>query len=274
MIDQTGHARLADLGLLTIISDPGNLLSSSSYIQGGTVRWMGPELIAPQDFGFKNGRPTKSSDCYSLGMVIYETISGNIPFHEHTDLMVFVKVLRGERPSRGARFTESLWGMLEQCWASQPNNRPSIEDVLRCLETCSILPEPPSPGVDEETEEDGGCEFAFDHSSPPTDGLSDQESESRSRGSSALSYPHSRYHSSSSVQDLELHRFDFAPGGTTSFVPEKPSHPSREPEELFRCRLDFCREEFVNVHDLERHLVVHDGLPDFSSLLKQTTYYH
>jgi len=110
---------------------------------------MGPELIAPQRFGFKNSRPTKSSDCYALGMVIYETISGHLPFHEHTDLEVFVKVLDGERPPRELRFTDSLWRVLELCRKPHPNDRPSIEEILQCLET-----EPPSPGPDEEAEED------------------------------------------------------------------------------------------------------------------------
>ena len=154
LIDQTGNARLADFGLLTIISDPANFLSSSSYTQSGTARWMGPELIAPQRFGFKSSRPTKSSDCYALGMVIYETISGNLPFHEHTDLTVFVKVLEGERPPRGVKFTKRLWKRLELCWAYQPNSRPSIEAVLQCLEVVSNSPEQLSPGADEEIEQD------------------------------------------------------------------------------------------------------------------------
>lgn len=134
LIDQTGHACLADFGLLTLISDPSDLLSSSSHRQGGTARWMSPELINPQQFGFTNGCPTKSSDCYALGMVIYETISGHPPFHQHGDLTVFVKVLAGEQPLRGKDFTESLWKMLEQCWVSQPNDRPRVEDILWCLE--------------------------------------------------------------------------------------------------------------------------------------------
>ena len=116
---------------------------------------MGPELILPQQFGFEKSRPTKSSDCYALGMVIYETISGNMPFHQHTDLTVFAKVLAGERPPREAGFMESLWKMLELCWAPQPNNRPSIEGILQCLEMVANLPEPHSPGVGEEIEEDG-----------------------------------------------------------------------------------------------------------------------
>ena len=45
--------------------------------------------------------------------------------------------------------------MLELCWASQPSSRPSIEEVLRGLEAVSNSSEQPSPGVDEELEEDG-----------------------------------------------------------------------------------------------------------------------
>ena len=165
LIDQTGHACLADFGLLTIISDPANLLSSSSFTQGGTFRWMSPELIEPKRFGFTKSRPTKSSDCYALGMVIYETISGNLPFHEHTDLNVVMMVSKGECPPRGVRFTGSLWEMLELCWASHPSSRPSIEDVLQGLEAVSKLPEPPSPGVDEEME-GGGDYWNSSNSSP------------------------------------------------------------------------------------------------------------
>ena len=117
---------------------------------------MSPELIDPQRFGFKKSRPTKSSDCYALGMVIYETVSGNLPFHEHTDPTVVMKVLKGEHPPRGTRFTRSLWKMLELCWTFQLSDRPSIEDVLRGLEMASNLSEPPLPGADEEMEGDGG----------------------------------------------------------------------------------------------------------------------
>jgi len=173
LIDETGCARLADFGLLTIISDPENFLSSSSYAQGGTVRWMSPERIVPQEFGLKDGRPTESSDCYSLGMVIYETISGNPPFHEHRDITVSVKVLKGEHPPRGAGFTEGLWKMLETCWAFRPNNRPSIEDVLWRLESVSIPLETPDSGASEETEKgDGDWDESAQSSSGVPNGMS------------------------------------------------------------------------------------------------------
>jgi len=33
---------------------------------------MSPELLDPERFGSSDDRPTKQSDCYALGMVVYE----------------------------------------------------------------------------------------------------------------------------------------------------------------------------------------------------------
>jgi len=190
---------------------------------------MSPELIAPQEFGFKNSCPTKASDCYSLGMVIYETISGNLPFHEHTDLAVLVKVLKGERPSRGMRFTKSLWKMLEQCWASQPNGRPSIEDILQCLEVSSNLPGSSSPRADEGME-DSGFEDTFDYSSPASSNdLSDQESESLPQASSVSFHSRPHHHSPSPpTQRSESLGFDSTNRSSTLLLADKPNPPSQK----------------------------------------------
>ena len=148
LIDQTGHARLADFGILTIISDAATCLPSSSYSLGGTLRWTSPELLAPEMFGLEESRPTKSSDCYSLGMVVYETVSGKKPYQETPDRAVFLKIVQGERPRRCEGFMDSLWGMVEGCWTFQPNGRPSIEDVLRCLEMLCSNSSLSPPGMD------------------------------------------------------------------------------------------------------------------------------
>ena len=105
---------------------------------------MSPELIYPEHFGFEKSSPTKSSDCYALGMVIYETISGKVPFHGCTDLTVSLKVVTGERPRQRAKFKESLWKMLELCWVPHSDDRPSIGNVLQCLEIVSNPRGPPA----------------------------------------------------------------------------------------------------------------------------------
>ena len=210
LIDGTGCARLADFGLLTIISDPANFLSSGSYTQGGTARWMSPERIVPQEFGLKDSRPTVSSDCYSLGMVIYETISGNPPFHEYADITVFMKVLKGEHPSRGMEFTERLWEMLEMCWTFQPNNRPRIEDVLKCMDTVSISLGSPSPGASEEMEKDD------DESAGGSSGIPNEMSNTKTTDSTTTP-PDSSY-----VTDAPL-RAASAVSGSSVIEPHNPT---------------------------------------------------
>ena len=105
---------------------------------------MSPELFYPENFGLKDSRRTKHSDCYALGMVIWEVLSGQVPFSRCDVFAVVAKVSRGERPGRpqgteGKWFTDDIWRMLERCWTSKPDDRPRIRDVFRCLEEVSRL---------------------------------------------------------------------------------------------------------------------------------------
>ena len=150
MIDQAGHARLADFGLIAIASDPTNATSTNSFLQGGTWRWMSPEFFIPEKFNLKDNRQTKHSDCYALGMVIYEVLSGRFPFSRHHGFVIIGKIIQGKRPGRprgqkGRRFTDDVWCTLEHCWKPNPCDRPSIEDVLQRLERASRFWIPPSP---------------------------------------------------------------------------------------------------------------------------------
>lgn len=54
------------------------LLSNTALSPCGTIRWMSPELLEPTRFG-SDGLPSRESDCYALGMVIYE-VSGLTSF--------------------------------------------------------------------------------------------------------------------------------------------------------------------------------------------------
>ena len=159
LIDEDCNARLADFGLLTIVSDPTVFTTSSSVAACGTTRWMSPELLHPSEFGLKDHRPTIESDCYALGMVIYEVLSGKIPFATSLNIIVQRMIVDGGRPERpggvqGSWFTNDLWGMLNCCWATQPKSRPGIRAVFECLEQISATWKPPAHQVDEDTEKD------------------------------------------------------------------------------------------------------------------------
>ena len=160
MIDQDGHARLADFGLTIIVSDSTYHTTSTSSANGGTTRWMSPERLNPNQFGLKDSRPTKESDCYALGMVILEVLSGQVPFRgDCNDFVVMQKVLDGEHPGRprGAKeawFTGDLWGMLEECWSWQRKDRPTVEDVHEHLERVWTTWQPLPPGADSDIDTD------------------------------------------------------------------------------------------------------------------------
>ena len=96
---------------------------------------MSPELLDPPSFGLEKSPPTKESDCYALGMVIYEVLSGKTPFAPLQTPMIMKKVLERVRPERpqgeeGRLFTDNIWRTMDQCWAHEPAERISAEEVL------------------------------------------------------------------------------------------------------------------------------------------------
>ena len=53
------------------MTDLSAFFSETVDSRGGTYRWMSPELLDPEGC-HSDGRFTLQSDCYALGMVIYE----------------------------------------------------------------------------------------------------------------------------------------------------------------------------------------------------------
>ena len=84
LINRSFRACLADFGLSTIVRAEHRAVVNSdfmsissepslmSFTAGGSARWMSPELHDPEQFGITDDRPTKQSDCYAFGMVLYE----------------------------------------------------------------------------------------------------------------------------------------------------------------------------------------------------------
>ena len=56
------------------MADLSVFLSKTTDASGGTYRWVSPELLDPEGYG-SDGRSTRESDCFALGMVVYE-VSG------------------------------------------------------------------------------------------------------------------------------------------------------------------------------------------------------
>lgn len=129
----------------------------SPQMAGNRIPWMGPELLSLGGSGL-DINPTRKSDCYALGMVIYEVLSGQAPFATCGNLQTFQKVLRGEHPERpqgdeGRSLTDGIWEVLNLCWEPEPDSRPSAEGVLLGLEGTLPSSRPP-PDMDGDVETD------------------------------------------------------------------------------------------------------------------------
>ena len=169
LIDSDGSARVADFTFVTIALDWST--TAPTFKEGGTTRWMSPELLHPETFGLKDSRPTKESDCYGLGMVMYEVLSGQRPFAEYvSNNIVPLKIIEGNRPGRpqgkeGELFTDEIWDILKLCWKPQPRDRISASAVLLRLEKHPPLPiQSPNLGGDAKTGSDERAEWDTDES--------------------------------------------------------------------------------------------------------------
>lgn len=92
------------------------------------------------------------SDVYSLGLVLWEIISGKTPFAEITNHDIvrnavspshlptfadFIKILNGERPIIPIHFPDKRYlKTIEKCWHSDFTQRPVIAEVVTALELC------------------------------------------------------------------------------------------------------------------------------------------
>jgi len=78
LVDSTrrGSARLADFGLAIIIDESTVGSTTGGRELRGTTRWMAPELLLPEEYGFSDDwqrrLPSTGTDIYALGMTILE----------------------------------------------------------------------------------------------------------------------------------------------------------------------------------------------------------
>ena len=152
MVDESGNARITDLGLASIVRDPHSMRSSldeDSY----TTRWCAPEILLGEQ------PASKESDIFSFGMVVIEVgggqlvpcqrpyqpikvFTGKAPFVGSTTPAVIASIVDGRRPERprNTGLTDHLWGVTQKCLKQAPSDRPNVEQVLGVLRMLSVPP--------------------------------------------------------------------------------------------------------------------------------------
>jgi Tol biopolymer transport system component len=145
MVTTHGHVKLLDFGVAgtdveSAPKDATRTLAPHATIHGGTPQYMAPEQAA--------GSPiTTRADLFSLGVVLYECLTGQLPFSGTTtfDYMRHVMQSPPRRLDRVAPDTPAdLVDLIERCLEKTPADRPesagAVVSALRRLEDALTAP--------------------------------------------------------------------------------------------------------------------------------------
>ena len=149
-------AKVLDFGLAKFIAGDfeRDQLTRVGYVVGS------PEYMAPEQASGGNVGP--AADLYSLGVVLYECLTGNLPFDSNSTAEVLrMHILQGPPPlvaPSGEDLPPALVEVVLRCLAKDPSDRPASADALRIqlLQACDRrgLSVPRAPGP---TREDRGA---------------------------------------------------------------------------------------------------------------------
>lgn len=133
LMDEEGNVKITDFGIATS-------LGATSYTQTnsviGTVHYLSPEQA-------RGGLATMKSDIYALGIVLYELLTGELPFSGESAVSIALKHLQSETPSVrdfDATIPQSVENIVLKATAKDSNHRyATAEEMEADLESCLSL---------------------------------------------------------------------------------------------------------------------------------------
>jgi serine/threonine-protein kinase len=131
LIDEEGTAKVTDFGIARTMTEEG--LTADGRVLG-TTDYVSPEQALGQEVG-------PQSDLYSLGIVMFEMLTGDVPFSGENQVAVAMKHVREELPDvqlRRPEVSSALAAVLDRATAKELEDRYSddtqliadLEDVL------------------------------------------------------------------------------------------------------------------------------------------------
>ncbi|XP_041601028.1 proto-oncogene tyrosine-protein kinase ROS isoform X1 [Vulpes lagopus] len=158
--DYTSPSRVVKIGDFGLARD---IYKNDYYRKTGEgllpVRWMAPESLMDGIF-------TTQSDVWSFGILIWEILTlGHQPYPTHSNLDVLNYVQTGGRLEPPKNCPDDLWNLLTQCWAQEPDQRPTfhkIQDQLQLFRNVSLN------GISQ-------CREEADHSGVVNEGFEDED---------------------------------------------------------------------------------------------------
>jgi YVTN family beta-propeller protein len=130
------HCYLSDFGLSTSASDRSALADPRQVV--GTIDYVAPEQIRGEEVG-------GSADVYSLACLLYECLTGKVPFQRASDVAVVYAHLEEPPPKTG--LSAELDAVLERGMAKEPAGRWDSAGALVGAAAASLGKAAPLPSV-------------------------------------------------------------------------------------------------------------------------------
>lgn len=89
LVAPSGHLKITDFGIAVALSE-NSITQTNSML--GSVHYLSPEQA-------RGSIATKQSDIYSLGIILYEMLTGKVPFEGETAVSIALKHFQSEIPS-------------------------------------------------------------------------------------------------------------------------------------------------------------------------------
>ena len=128
IITQTGRVKVTDFGIARAMNATNTVMYTNSIL--GSAHYLSPEQAS--------GKPVDgNTDIYSLGVVLYEMLTGRVPFEGETPIAVALKHVR-EKVAPPTRYNPSIPPLLEavvlKALSKNPTDRfDSISDMISDL---------------------------------------------------------------------------------------------------------------------------------------------
>jgi len=116
MIDKEGNAHILDFGIARSLKAKGLTVTGMMI---GTPDYMSPEQVEAKEVD-------QRSDIYSLGVILYEMLTGRLPFEGDTPLSIAVKQKTEKPPNPkdlNPKISEELSRVILRCMAKEKNRR-------------------------------------------------------------------------------------------------------------------------------------------------------
>ncbi|QVI37652.1 Stk1 family PASTA domain-containing Ser/Thr kinase [Lacticaseibacillus casei] len=123
LIDANGHAKITDFGIAVALSENSMTMTNSLL---GSVHYLSPEQA-------RGSMPTRQSDIYALGIILFEMLTGSVPFEGDSAVSIALKHFQEEVPSVRAfdpHIPQALENVVFKATAKNPANRYTSAEAM------------------------------------------------------------------------------------------------------------------------------------------------